>query len=86
MLANSFNRNSYKLIICPPVLVDYCRSVLQEFDVSRCDVESLGKLDKLIHKNILTSISMFLWMRRTDSATATQTVSPNSIRFAVAKK
>lgn len=47
MLANSFNRNAYKLIICPPVLVDYWRSVLQEFDVSRCDVESLGKLDKI---------------------------------------
>ena len=50
MLANSFNRNTYKLIICPPVLVDYWRSVLQEFDVSRCDVESLGKLDKIINK------------------------------------
>ena len=50
MLANSFNRNAYKLIICPPVLVDYWRSVLQEFDVSRCDVESLGKLDKIIEK------------------------------------
>lgn len=50
MLANSFNRNTYKLFICPPVLVDYWRSVLQEFDVSRCDVESLGKLDKIIAK------------------------------------
>lgn len=50
MLANSFNRNTYKLIICPPVLVDYWRSVLQEFDVARCDVESLGKLDKIIAK------------------------------------
>lgn len=50
MLANSFNRNSYKLIVCPPVLVDYWRSVLQEFDVARCDVESLGKLDKVIAK------------------------------------
>ena len=50
MLANTFNRNSYKLFICPPVLVDYWRSVLQEFDVSRCDVESLGKLDKVIQK------------------------------------
>lgn len=50
MLANSFNRNTYKLIICPPVLVDYWRGVLQEFDVSRCDVESLGKLDKIIAK------------------------------------
>ena len=50
MLANSFYRNAYKLFICPPVLVDYWRSVLQEFDVSRCDVESLGKLDKIIVK------------------------------------
>lgn len=50
MLANSFNRNAYKLFICPPVLVDYWHSVLQEFDVSRCDVESLGKLDKIIAK------------------------------------
>ena len=50
MLANSFNRNSYKLIVCPPVLVDYWRSVLQEFDVSRCDVESLGKLNKINEK------------------------------------
>lgn len=50
MLANTFNRNTYKLIVCPPVLVDYWRSVLQEFDVARCDVESLGKLDKIIEK------------------------------------
>ena len=51
MLANTFNRNAYKLFICPPVLVDYWRGVLQEFDVSRCDVESLGKLDQIIAKN-----------------------------------
>lgn len=50
MLANTFNRNTYKLFICPPVLVDYWRSVLQEFDVARYDVESLGKLDKIIQK------------------------------------
>ena len=50
MLANSFNRNTYKLIVCPPVLVDYWKSVLQEFDVARCDVVSLGKLDKIIQK------------------------------------
>ena len=50
MLANTFNRNTYKLFICPPVLVDYWRGVLQEFDVARYDVESLGKLDKLIQK------------------------------------
>ncbi len=50
MLANSFNRNTYKLFICPPVLVDYWKGVLQEFDVARCDVVSLGKLDKVIEK------------------------------------
>lgn len=50
MLANSFKRDTYKLFICPPVLVDYWRGVLQEFDVSRCDVESLGKLDRIIEK------------------------------------
>lgn len=50
MLAKTFNRNTYKLIVCPPVLVDYWRSVLQEFDVSRCDVESLGKLETIIQK------------------------------------
>ena len=48
MLANTFPRNAYKLIVCPPVLVDYWRGVLQEFDVARFDVESLGKLDKVI--------------------------------------
>ena len=48
MLANTFSRNAYKLFICPPVLVDYWKSVLQEFGVSRYDVESLGKLDKIV--------------------------------------
>lgn len=52
MLANTFSRRSYKLVISPPVLVDYWRSVLQEFDVARCDVESLGKLDKVIKRGI----------------------------------
>ncbi|MCD7847746.1 MAG: phospholipase D-like domain-containing protein [Oscillospiraceae bacterium] len=50
MLANTFNRNAYKLIICPPVLQDYWKDVLQDFDVSRCDVVSLGKLDHIIEK------------------------------------
>ena len=50
MLANTFNRNTYKLFICPPVLVDYWRAVLQEFDVARCDVESLGKLESINKK------------------------------------
>lgn len=48
MLANAFPRATYKLIICPPVLVDYWEEVLKEFDVARCDVISLGKIDQLI--------------------------------------
>lgn len=35
--------NGKKLIICPPVLVDYWKEVLLEFDVA-AEVESLGKL------------------------------------------
>lgn len=50
MLANTFNRNTYKLFVCPPVLVDYWKGVLQEFDVARYDVVSLGKLDRVIEK------------------------------------
>lgn len=50
MLAKSLGRGK-KLFICPPVLVDYWKSVLLEFDVA-ATVESLGKLDKLISKGI----------------------------------
>ncbi len=50
MLANTLNRATYKLFICPPVLVDYWKGVLQEFDVSRFDVISLGKLDSVIER------------------------------------
>ena len=50
MLANTFSRNTYKLFICPPVLVEYWGSVLKEFDVARYDVESLGKLESIIQK------------------------------------
>ena len=50
MLANSFPRNAYKLFICPPVLVDYWESVLKDFGVVRCDVFSLGQLEKIIDK------------------------------------
>jgi hypothetical protein len=57
MLANTFSRNTYKLFICPPVLVEYWRSVLQEFDVARCDVESLGKLDRIIEKGNMDKYS-----------------------------
>lgn len=50
LLAKSFKRSSRKLIVCPPVLKDYWESVLKDFDVARCDVESLGKLDHIIEK------------------------------------
>ncbi len=50
LLAKTFKRSDWKLIICPPVLKDYWESVLKEFDVARCDVESLGKLDRIISK------------------------------------
>ena len=51
LLAKSFKRNTRKLFICPPVLKEYWESVLKDFDVSRCDVESLGKLEHIIEKN-----------------------------------
>lgn len=46
MLAKSL-KNKRKLIICPPVLVDYWKRVLEELDVA-ARVESLGKLDHLL--------------------------------------
>lgn len=46
LLAKSF-KNKRKLIICPPVLVDYWKSVLYDFDVV-ADVWSLGKLEHII--------------------------------------
>lgn len=52
MLANTFPRSAWKLVVCPPVLVDYWTSVLKEFDVSRVDVVSLGKLDQRISGGI----------------------------------
>lgn len=47
MLAKSLKKGHNKLIICPPVLVDYWDGVMKEFDVV-ADVLSLGKLDQLI--------------------------------------
>ena len=85
MLANSFNRNTYKLFICPPVLVDYWKSVLQEFDVSRCDVESLGKLDKIIAKG--TDKYSYVFVDEAHGfATAVRKHIQNFTRFVEAKK
>lgn len=50
MLAKSL-KNGKKLIICPPVLVDYWKEVLLEFDVA-AEVESLGKLDSVLQKDV----------------------------------
>ena len=46
LLAKSF-KNTRRLIVCPPVLVNYWESVLKEFDVV-ADVYSLGKLDHIL--------------------------------------
>lgn len=50
MLAKILNKGR-KLVICPPVLVDYWKEVLLEFDVA-AEVESLGKLDKILDKGV----------------------------------
>lgn len=50
MLAKSLKKGK-KLIICPPVLVDYWKDVLLEFDVA-AEVESLGKLDRILEKGV----------------------------------
>ncbi|MDD3436562.1 MAG: helicase-related protein [Candidatus Gastranaerophilales bacterium] len=47
LLAKSLKKGHNKLVICPPVLVDYWDGVMKEFDVV-ADVISLGKLDSLI--------------------------------------
>lgn len=50
MLAKSLSQAAWKLVICPPVLVDYWKEVLNEFAVTRFEVESLGKLDRIIER------------------------------------
>ena len=47
MLAKNLRKGHNKLIICPPVLVDYWDYVMKEFDVV-ADIVSLGKLDKVL--------------------------------------
>ncbi|MEI6045703.1 MAG: helicase-related protein [Chloroflexota bacterium] len=41
-----------KLVICPPVLMDYWRETLHEFCVLGFDIESLGKLDHLLEQGV----------------------------------
>ncbi len=40
-----------KLIVCPPVLVDYWRETFRDFGVRSFYVESIGKLDQLLRGN-----------------------------------
>jgi ERCC4-related helicase len=49
MLAKQLHEKR-KLIICPPVLVEYWQQVLYEFDV-QADIRSLGKLDQIRKDN-----------------------------------
>lgn len=50
MLAQSIKGK--KLFICPPVLKEYWRKVLFDFEVQGHMVESLGKLDQIIEKGV----------------------------------
>lgn len=50
MLAKTLPKGK-KLVICPPVLVDYWKEVLLEFDVA-AEVESLGRLEKILDKGV----------------------------------
>lgn len=50
MLAKTLKKGK-KLVICPPVLVDYWQKTLLDFDVA-ATVESLGKLDKILAKGV----------------------------------
>jgi HKD family nuclease len=39
-----------KLVICPPVLVDYWRETFRDFGVRSFQVESIGKLDQILQR------------------------------------
>lgn len=41
-----------KLIICPPVLADYWKETLHQFYVPGFDIESLGKLDRILERGV----------------------------------
>jgi len=42
----------WKLVICPPVLVDYWYDTFAEFNVTKFRIESLGKLDRILETDI----------------------------------
>lgn len=41
-----------KLVICPPVLIDYWKDTFFEFGVKKYEIESLGKLDRILETDI----------------------------------
>ena len=41
-----------KLVLCPPPLKDYWRETFRDFDVTRFDVESIGKIDAISNWNL----------------------------------
>ena len=41
-----------KLIICPPVLMDYWRETLHQFYIPGFEVESLGKLERILERGV----------------------------------
>ncbi len=41
-----------KLVICPPVLVDYWKDTFFEFGVKKYEIESVGKLDRILETDI----------------------------------
>jgi superfamily II DNA/RNA helicase len=50
LLAQQFDGG--KLIVCPPVLKDYWKETFFDFGIRKYDVESIGKLDHILKKNI----------------------------------
>jgi len=52
--------DGYTLIICPPVLMDYWHDTFRDFGVRGFEVESLGKLDKIIEKGVEKYKNIFI--------------------------
>ena len=52
--------DGYTLIICPPVLKDYWHDTFRDFGVRGFEVESLGKLDRIIEKGVEKYKNIFI--------------------------
>ncbi|MFH1823711.1 MAG: helicase-related protein [Candidatus Firestonebacteria bacterium] len=50
----------YTLVICPPVLKEYWQDTFRDFGVRGFEVESLGKLDKIIEKGVEKYRNIFI--------------------------